>query len=146
MTQDWHNFFNLCTNTNQLKKYLLFLFILCANFTKAQQVESIYVNLYTDSLKKGTLNYINIDGKLSNGKYLPLDSTYLIFWSSAGKFSGNSLWIDRDFAAAKVDIRVSLRKNPALVKEFSIYVKQKPDPELKTLDEIMNKSKTKKGK
>ena len=146
MTQDWHNFFNLCTNTNQLKKYLLFLFILCANFTKAQQVESIYVNLYTDSLKKGTLNYINIDGKLSNGKYLPLDSTYLIFWSSAGKFSGNSLWIDRDFAAAKVDIRVSLRKNPAVVKEFSIYVKQKPDPELKTLDEIMNKSKTKKGK
>ena len=139
-------FFHSLHKTNQLKKYLLFLFILFAQFTKAQQVESIYVNLYTDSLKKGTLNYINIDGKLSNGKYLPLDSTHLIFWSSAGKFSGNSLWIDRDFAAAKVDIRVSLRKNPALVKEFSIYVKQKPDPELKTLDEIMNKSKTKKGK
>ena len=139
-------FFQSLYKTNQLKKYLLFLFILCAHFTKAQHVESIYVNLYTDSLKKGTLNYINIDGKLSNGKYLPLDSTHLIFWSSAGKFSGNSLWIDRDFAAAKVDIRVSLRKNPALVKEFSIYVKQKPDPELKTLDEIMNKSKTKKGK
>ena len=139
-------FFQSLYKTNQLKKYLLFLFILCAHFTKAQNVESIYVNLYTDSLKKGTLNYINIDGKLSNGKYLPLDSTHLIFWSSAGKFSGNSLWIDRDFAAAKVDIRVSLRKNPALVKEFSIYVKQKPDPELKTLDEIMNKSKSKKGK
>ena len=139
-------FFHSLHKTNQLKKYLLFLFILFAQFTKAQQVESIYVNLYTDSLKKGTLNYINIDGQLSNGKFLPLDSTHLIFWSSAGKFSGNSLWIDRDFAAAKVDIRVSLRKNPALVKEFSIYVKQKSDPELKTLDEIMNKSKTKKGK
>jgi hypothetical protein len=33
-----------------------------------------------------------------------------------------------------------------LVKEFTIYVKQKPDPELKTMDEIMNKSKTNKGK
>lgn len=139
-------FFHSLHKTNQLKKYLLFLFILFAQFTKAQQVESIYVNLYTDSLKKGTLNYINIDGQLSNGKFLPLDSTHLIFWSSAGKFTGNNLWIDRDFAAAKVDIRVSLRKNPALVKEFSIYVKQKPDPELKTLDEIMNKSKSKKGK
>lgn len=121
--------------------------MLCSFFAKAQKIESIYVNLYTDSLKKGTLNYINIDGKLSTGKYLPLDSTHLIFWSSAGKFSGNSLWIDKDITAEKVDIKVSLRNNPALVKEFSIYIKQKPDPELKTMDEIMNKSKkSSKGK
>ncbi len=129
-----------------MKKYLLSLFILCSFFAKAQKVESIYVNLYTDSLKKGTFNYINIDGKLSNGKYLPLDSTHLIFWASAGKFSGNSLWIDRDFTAQKIDVKVSLRDNPAIVKEFTIYIKQQPDPELKTMDEIMNKSKSKKGK
>ena len=128
-----------------MKKYLLLLFLLCSLFTKAQKVESIYANLYTDSLKKGTFNYINIDGKLSNGKYIPLDSTHLIFWSSAGKFNGNNLWIDRDLTATKVDIKVSVRNNPALVKEFTIYVKQKPDPELKTIDEIMNKSKTKRG-
>lgn len=109
-------------------------------------MESIYVNLYTDSLKKGTFNYINIDGKLSNGKYLPLDSTHLIFWASAGKFSGNSLWIDRNFTPQKVDIKVSLRSNPAIIKEFTIYIKQQPDPELKTMDEIMNKTKSKKGK
>ena len=107
-------------------------------------MESIYVNLYTDSLKKGTFNYINIDGKLSNGKYLPLDSTHLIFWASAGKFSGNSLWIDRNFTPQKVDIKVSLRNNPAIIKEFTIYIKQQPDPELKTMDEIMNKTKSKK--
>ena len=109
-------------------------------------MESIYVNLYTDSLKKGTFNYINIDGKLSNGKYLPLDSTHLLFWASAGKFSGNSLWIDRNFTPQKVDIKVSLRSNPAIIKEFTIYIKQQPDPELKTMDEIMNKTKSKKGK
>ncbi len=129
-----------------MKKYLLGLCIFCSFFAKAQKVESIYVNLYTDSLKKGTFNYINIDGKLSNGKYLPLDSTHLIFWASAGKFSGNSLWIDRNFTPQKVDIKVSLRDNPAIVKEFTIYIKQQPDPELKTMDEIMNKSKSKKGK
>ena len=129
-----------------MKKYLLGLFILCTLFAKAQKVESIYVNLYTDSLKKGTFNYINIDGKLSNGKYLPLDSTHLIFWASAGKFSGNSLWIDRDFTAQKVDVKVSLRDNPALVKEFTIFIKQKPDPALKTMDEIMNKPKSRNGK
>ena len=120
--------------------------MLCSFFAKAQKVESIYINLYTDSLKKGTFNYINIDGKLSNGKYLPLDSNHLIFWASAGKFSGNSLWIDRDFTAQKVDVKVSLRDNPALVKEFTIFIKQKPDPALKTMDEIMNKPKSRNGK
>ena len=119
--------------------------MLCSFFAKAQKVEKIFVNLYTDSLKKGTYNYINIDGQLSNGKYLPLDSTHLIFWASAGKFSGNSLWIDKDFTASKVDIKVSLRNNPALVKEFTIYIKQQPDPELKTMDEIMKKTKSKNG-
>jgi hypothetical protein len=119
--------------------------MLCSFFAKAQKVEKIFVNLYTDSLKKGTYNYINIDGELSNGKYLPLDSTHLIFWASAGKFSGNSLWIEKDIAVKQVDIKVSMRNNPAIVKEFTIYIKQQPDPELKTMDEIMNKSKTKKG-
>ena len=128
-----------------MKKYLLFLFIFSSLLTRAQKVESIYVNLYTDSLKKGTFNYINIDGKLSNGKYLPLDSTHLIFWASAGKFNGNSLWIDQDIAIDKVDVKVRLRSDPSLVKEFTIYIKKKPDPALKTLDEIMNRPKTKKG-
>jgi hypothetical protein len=143
----WHNFFNLCSKKKkQLKKFLLSVFILISFFAKAQKVESIYVNLYTDSLKKGTFNYINIDGKLSNGKYIPLDSTHLIFWSSAGKFSGNSLWIDGDINADKVEIKVSLRKNSSIAKEFTIYIKQNPDPALKTMDEIMNKPKNKRGK
>lgn len=129
-----------------MKKYLLLFFILCSLFTRAQKVESIYVNLYTDSLKKGTFNYINIDGKLSNGNYIPLDSTHLIFWCSAGKFTGNSLWIEEDIATDKVNVKVSVRNNPALVKEFTIYIKQKPDPALKTMDEIMNKPKNKRGK
>ena len=89
--------------------------MLCSFFAKAQKVEKIYVNLYTDSLKKGTYNYINIDGQLSNGKYLPLDSTHLIFWASAGRFNGNSLWIDKDIADKKVDLKVSLRSDPAMV-------------------------------
>ena len=129
-----------------MKKYLLLLFILTSLFANAQQIESIYVNLYTDSLKKGTFNYINIDGRLTNGNYLPLDSSHLIFWSSAGKFTGNSLWIDRELTTEKVDIKVSLIKNPTVVKEFSIYIKKQPDPELKTLDQIMNKSKNKSKK
>lgn len=132
--------------TKRLKRILPVALLIFSFAAKAQKVENIYVNLYTDSLKKGTYNYINIDGKLANGKFLPLDSTHLIFWASAGKFNGNSLWIDRDFVPEKVDIKVTLRSNPALFKEFTIYIKKKPDPELKTMDELMNKPKTKGNK
>ena len=118
-----------------MKISLLFLLLLPAGFARAQKIESLHVDLYTDSLKKGTYNYINIDGKLPNGRYLPLDSTHLIFRASAGRFSGNSLWIDPDFAAEKIDIKVTLRSNPALFKEFTVYIKRNPDPELKTMDE-----------
>ena len=94
-----------------MKHFILLLTTLCIfKIAGAQKIDSLYVNLYTDSLKKGTFNYINIDGRLSNGRYLPLDSTHLIFTASAGKFSGNSLWIDKDFATEKVIIKVVLRK------------------------------------
>ena len=112
-------------------------------FVKAQKIDSIYVNLYTDSLKKGTFNYINIDGQLSNGSYLPLDSTHLIFWSSEGKFSGNNLWIDKNYKHDRVLIKVIARSNPLLNKEFTIYIKKKPDDErLLTDEEIMNQMKS----
>ena len=56
-----------------MKQILLLLFT--AFFTQAgvaQKVDSIYFNLYTDSLKKGQHNYINIDGKMSNGRWLTM--------------------------------------------------------------------------
>lgn len=96
------------------------------------------MHLYTDSLKKGTYNYINIDGKLDNGQYLPLDTSYLEFKASDGKFYGNSLWLDPHFAKEKVTISVMLKKNPELKKKFDIYIKKLPDPNLKPLDEILN--------
>jgi hypothetical protein len=121
--------------------------MLTCGFTKAQKIDSIYVNLYTDSLKKGTYNYINIDGRLSNGQYLPLDNTDITFTASAGEFKGNSLWIDKDFKPEKVSIKVVLKSNPVLHKEFDIYIKQKPDDEkLKTTEEIINEIKKQKRK
>lgn len=125
--------------TYSVKKILLLIFIFSAAFAEAQKIDSIYVNLYTDSLKKGTYNYINIDGLLSNGRYLPLDSTHLSFSASAGKFYGNNLWLDRNFTGDKVDIKVILKNNHSLYKEFSIFIKTRADNEqLKTVDEILN--------
>lgn len=121
-----------------MKRYLLFIFVLAGSTAKAQNIDSIYVNLYTDSLKKGTYNYINIDGRLSNGQYLPLDNNQVTFTASSGEFKGNNLWIDKDFKLEKVTIKVVLKSNPRQYKEFDMFIKQKPDNEkLKTADDIM---------
>jgi hypothetical protein len=125
-----------------LKLLLFFLFFFSYSFAKAQKIDTIYVHLYTDSLKKGTYNYINIDGKLSNGRYLPLDTTEIAFSASDGKFYGNSLYLPEDFHKEKVHIKAVLRSNPVLYKEFDIYIKKIPNPtNLKTMDEIMNEGK-----
>ena len=129
------------------KAILLALAIFSSLFIKAQKIDSIFVNLYTDSLKKGTYNYINVDGKLSTGNYLPLDSSHLIFWASEGKFSGNNLWIDKDFKYDRVIIKVLLRSNPGLSKEFTMFIKKKPDDaKLPTDEELLNEMQNRSGK
>lgn len=104
----------------------------------SQHIDSMFVNLYTDSLKKGTYNYINIVGKLNNGRYLPLDTSQVAFTSSDGKFFGNSLWLDQNFNKEKVTIKAMLKNDPRQEKEFKIYIKKAPDPELKSEDQILN--------
>ncbi len=111
------------------------LFSLVPVLSMAQKIDSIYINLYTDSLKKGSYNYINVDGLLQNGKYIPLDTSHIIFSSSAGVFSGNSLVLPFDFTEEKVDIRVVL-KNTTIQKDFTMYVKRKEEAPLPTLEEI----------
>ncbi len=126
-----------------MKKFLPVILVIISCSAKAQKVDSIYVHLYTDSLKKGTYNYINVDGLLSNGRYMPLDSSHIIFTASAGKFFGNALRIEKDFTAEKVSIKAVLRSNPALYKEFVVYIKKKPDDEnLKTVEELLHETPT----
>jgi hypothetical protein len=95
----------------------------------AQQVDSIYFNLYTDSLKKGTHNYINVDGKLSNGRWMPLTAKEIQFSSSDCRFSGNELIIPNDFAVEKITIKAVLKNNPSLWLERTLWIKKKPDNE-----------------
>lgn len=106
---------------------------------QAQKVDSIYFHLYTDSLKKGVHNYINVDGKLSNGNWLPLTAKQIQFSSSAGRFEGNDLILPADFAEEKVTVKASLLANPSIHKEITIWIKKKADDEiLPTQEEILN--------
>jgi hypothetical protein len=121
-------------------KWLLLLILITGSLSsRAQQVDSIFFNLYTDSLKKGTYNYINVDGKLSNGNWLPLTIKEISFTASGGKFEGNCLVIDTSFKGEKVTVKAVLKNNPGIWKETTIYIKKVESTErLKTMDEIMN--------
>ena len=125
-----------------MKKFLVMMVLLSAAATlKAQQVDSIFLNLYTDSMKKGQHNYINVDGKLSNGKWMPLTSKEIEFSCATAKFEGNQLIIPENFRDKTVTIVAVLRSNPKMKLEKTIGIKQLPDPELPTSREIMKRGK-----
>jgi len=101
---------------------------------QAQKVESIHFNLYTDSLKKGVHNYINVDGKMSDGNWKPLTSKELKFDSDYGKFDGNDLVLPENPLVKKVTVTVTLKDNPQKTEKITIAIKQKPDPMLPNYD------------
>jgi hypothetical protein len=122
-----------------VKKFLLILSAVFAwSLLPAQKVDSIFFHLYTDSLKKGTHNYINVDGKLSNGSWLPMTAKDIKFGSSTCSFSGNELIIPINFSDEKVVVWAELKSNPSQRIEKTIWIKRKPDPEfLPTKDDVM---------
>lgn len=101
-----------------------------------QKYDSIYFHLYTDSLKKGVYNYINVDGKLPNGKFLPLGSDEVHFSSNYGNWDGNSLIIDSAYNRDSVVISAYLKAKPSLKLNTTIYIKKKPDDELPLPSEL----------
>lgn len=113
----------------------------------SQKVESISFHLYTDSLKKGQHNYINVDGKLSNGQWQPLTSKEIQFSSSACEFQGNELIVPADFKEEKIKIKAALKGDPAVWKEVTIWIKKIPDPDsLPGLDQVLKDTPRKKQK
>lgn len=107
--------------------YFLILFIFSVGLVRAQKIDSLFFNLYTDSLKKGSWNYINVDAKLSNGTYMPLTSEQLNFKVSNGKLQGNSVWIDWEFTDDSVVVEVSLKKDVSVRKSITIWIKKKDE-------------------
>lgn len=106
--------------------------------SEAQQVDSIFFHLYTDSLKKGTYNYINVDGKLHDGTWFPLTDKQLSFTATGGRFEGNSLFLDTGFTPEKVIVSAMLRSDTAIAKTVTIWIRTRDDHErVKTKEEIM---------
>ncbi len=140
-------FYQLCKNLQHLKYLVIILFVFGSFKASAQKVDSMFVHLYTDSLKKGTYNYINVDGLLNNGRWLPLDSNHVEFKSSHGTFYGNELWVDTNFQGDKITISTTLKADRNQQKIFDMYIKKKLDDELLLSEQdIINSSRKKKKK
>ncbi|MFT3824114.1 MAG: hypothetical protein QM731_09340 [Chitinophagaceae bacterium] len=124
-----------------MKLRVLIIFIVCSFLYRplhAQKVDSIFFHLYTDSLKKGTYNYINVDGKLSNGRWQPLTSKEVSFSCSSGSFDGNSLFLDSAIKEDKIIVTAILKQDTTIRKTTAIYIKTaEPTEQLKTVNEVM---------
>jgi hypothetical protein len=122
-------------------KKILFILIFFAliQSLSAQKIESIHFHLYTDSLIKGFYNYINIDGKTTDGDWLALDSSHIYFTSNTGHFKGNDLFIDSSYVADSIVVKAVLKSNPKLWKQTTIYIQKRGfDEVLKTNDELLD--------
>src|SRR6187549_1185614 len=127
--------------------FLVMLYLGLGFLSNAQKIDSITFHLYTDSLKKGTHNYINVDGKTSDGKWKPLTAKDLTFTSSYGTFEGTELVLPDNPTVEKLIIKAILKTNPKLWKEITIWIKKKPDDEmLPTTDEVLKNKPSKIGK
>jgi hypothetical protein len=131
-----------------MKQFLFFIILISFFFlSRAQKIDSIYFHLYTDSLKKGTHNYINVDAKLSDGKWKPLSAKEITFTSSYGTFEGNELVLPAECTVQKLTIKAVLKSEPGLWKEITVWIKKKPDDEvLPTTEEILKNKSQKTGK
>lgn len=135
-----------------MKKLIFLLLVLAsANFVSAQKIDSIYFHLYTDSLKKGFFNYINVDGKNSDGNWIPLSSKEVNFSvnrDSALRFENNDLFIDSAYTRETVTVKATLKDNPKVWREVTIYIRKRGfDEPLKSNQEIFDEySKPQKSK
>ena len=131
-----------------MKKLLLFAILITAGFmSNAQKIDTIFFHLYTDSLKKGTHNYINVDGKTSDGKWKPLTAKEVTLTSSYGTFDGNELILPDPCTVEKLTIKAVLKSNPSTSKEITVWIKKRPDDEmLPTSDDVLKNRSQKTGK
>ncbi|MFN4284446.1 MAG: hypothetical protein ACK4E8_00615 [Lacibacter sp.] len=109
---------------HRIRYHILTICLMQSLYAVAQQPDSIWFDLYTDSLKKGSWNYINVVGRFAGGRVLPISPSQLILRSSAGRVEQGSVWIDWNETADSVTVWVQLQKQPSLQKAVTIWIKK----------------------
>ncbi len=69
---------------------------------------------------------------------MPLDSTHIKFSANTGHFKGNDIFIDSSYKGDSIKVKATLRSNPAIWKEVTIYIRKRGfDEPLKTDIEVL---------
>lgn len=135
-----------------MKRIFLFVCLAIAGmWASAQKIDSIYFHLYTDSLKKGFFNYINVDGKTADGGWYPLTAEEIEFTipskDTSLYFKSNDLFIDSSYTQETVRVRATLKSNPKIWREVTIYLRKRGfDEPLKTNEEVLEEYKKPNGR
>ncbi|MBC9934585.1 hypothetical protein [Chitinophaga qingshengii] len=87
-------------------------------------------NHYADSIKRNIRYYMNVEGKFSSGRVLPLDTVQLRFRTSTGTVIGQDVLVEQNDSAKAVIIEAWYKPNPELYIRSEVPVKIMPDPEL----------------
>lgn len=111
-----------------LKITLVLITTLFITTVHSQSITEIRFNLYYDSLKTTIDNYINVEAKLSNGRYLPLTEKDIQFSSDYGFWRGSALVLSKERANMdKVNITAQLKSDTSKKISATIYVQKYPD-------------------
>lgn len=134
-----------CLLNKNIATLLLAFFLSKHSNGQVKEFKGIAFHLYTDSLKKGVQNYINVDGLQSDGHWFPLDTTLISYSSSGGRWEQNNLIIPTDYKKDSVVIKVFLLQQPIMTQTTTIYIKKNPDPTvLPTQQDILDRYKKRK--
>ncbi len=106
----------------------LLLFSAGASAQRGPEPKRIYFNLYTDSIKTVLNYYVNVEAEMSNGRYLPMDTSLVTISADHGRMSGNEWVAPKQIAFDRVRFTAVLRADPAVRAETTVYIKQGIDP------------------
>jgi hypothetical protein len=127
---------------------LLWILLILSNRAHSQppRPDTVFFNLYTDSLKPGTRNYINVVAGIGNN-FLPLTSEELIFKADTGRFMGNDWFIEEGFEGDSIRVTVTHRFYPEIQISRIVNIKKGPSSAIrvKTMEEVMDKPRQKKN-
>lgn len=87
-------------------------------------------NHYTDSVKRNIRYYMNVEGKFSSGRILPLDTVQLRFRTSAGTVMGQDVLVEQNDTARTVIMEAWYKPNQDLYIRSEVPIKIMPDPDL----------------
>lgn len=99
-----------------------------AGAQRGPQVRRIFFNPYTDSIKTVLNFYVNVDAELSDGGYRPMDTSMIELRADHGRMQGNEWIAPRQIDFDRVRFTASLKRDPAVRDEVTIFLKRAIDP------------------